>query len=128
MLLLAAGLILHGSYPFPDYSPIGVSTEEAVVHYLGSEFPPGSHILEALPLPAIAAKMTDVPWSAAPEGLASPAELRGWMEAEGIPTSLVDERDPQRPDLVALLKSGLDLQFEVGFRSEDGRYLVYVLR
>jgi hypothetical protein len=128
MLLLAAGLILHGSYPFPDYSPIGTSTEEAVVHYLGSEFPPGSRILESLPLPAIAAKMTDVPWSAAPEGLAAPVDLQGWLESEGIQAVLVDERDSPRPELVALLEAGLGSQFEIGHRSEGGRYRVFVLR
>jgi hypothetical protein len=128
MLLLAAGLILHGSYPFPDYSPIGTSTEEAVVHYLQSEFPPGALILESLPLPAIAAKMTDVPWSAAPEGLAAPVELHGWLESEGIQVVLVDEMDAPRPDLVALLEAELGSQFEIGHRSEGGRYRVFVLR
>jgi len=128
MLLLAAGLILHGSYPFPDYSPIGTSTEEAVVHYLESEFPPGSRILESLPLPAIAAKMTDVPWSAAPEGLAAPVELQGWLDTKGIQAVLVDEMDAPRPELVALLEAGLGSQFEIDHRSEGGRYRVFVLR
>jgi hypothetical protein len=127
MLLLAAGLILHGSYPFPDYSPIGTSTEETVVHYLASEFPPGSRILESLPLPAIAAKLTDVPWGTAPEGLADPAELQGWLEAEGIQAVLLDEMDVPRPDLVDLLEAGLGSQFEIGHRSESGRYRVFVL-
>ena len=128
MLLLAAGLILHGSYPFPDYSPIGTSTEEAVVHYLEGEFPPGSRILESLPLPAIAAKMTDVPWSAAPDDLDSPEELRDWLESEDIQVALADERDNPRPDLVALLEAELGSQFEIGHRSEGGRYRVFVLR
>ncbi len=128
MLLLAAGFILRGPYPFPDYPPIGGSPQEAVVYYLQAELPAESRILESLPLPAVAAKMREIPWSDVPEDLASAGELHAWLVSRDITAVFVDERDVPRRDLVALLEAAAPSQFEIGHTSEDDELRVYLVK
>jgi hypothetical protein len=127
-LVLAAGLILRGSYPFPDYSPIGTSPEEQVVHYLEKELPRESRILESLPLPANAARMMEVSWSSAPDEISDPSEFLEWLAEGRIRAVFVDSRDVPRPDLVALMEAGLGAQFDLGYRSDSGRHRVFLPR
>ncbi len=127
-VLLAAGLILRGSYPFPNYPQIGESPEEAVVHYLQKELPIGSRIMEALPLPAAASGMVEVTWNKAPAGLSTSADLRSWMVTGDIRAVYVDARDAMRPDLVALLEAGLGAEFELGYSSEDRDLRIFLPR
>ena len=125
-LLLAAGLILRGSFPFPDYPPIGISPHEQVVHYLQGALPQQSRILESLPLPAVAARMAEAPWSRVPTGISTPVELGEWLETEAIEAVYIDSRDVPRPELAALLEAGLGSQFHIGYQSENGELRVYL--
>ena len=128
VLLLAGGLILRGSYPFPDYSPIGVSPQEQVVHYLQRELPRAARVLESLPLPANAAKLQEISWSAAPEEFSNASDLHQWLLAQRIAAVFVDRRDAPRPDIVVLLEAGLGTQFELGYQSENGSLRVFLPR
>jgi len=113
-MLLAAGLILRGGYPFPDYSPMGTSPEEQVIHYLQAVLPRESRVLESLPLPAVAARMAEVSWSSAPDEISNASEFLAWLTQNRIQAVFVDSRNVPRPDLVALLESGLSSEFELG--------------
>jgi len=124
--LLAAGLILRGSFPFPDYPPIGISPHEQVVHYLQGALPQESRILESVPLPALAAGMAEASWSSVPTGISTPGELGEWLETEAIEAVYIDSRADPRPELVALLEAGLDSQIRIGYQSENGELRVYL--
>ncbi len=124
--LLAAGLILRGAFPFPDYPPIGISPHEQVVHYLQGALPQESRILESLPLPAVAARMAEASWSSVPTGIPTPGELSEWLETAAIEAVYVDSRDVPRPELSALLEAGLGPQFHLGYQSENGELRVYL--
>ena len=126
-LFLAAGLILRGAFPFPNYPQFGTTPQEQVVHYLQEELPRGSRILESDPLPAVAAKMAEDSWGGAPRDITTSAELRAWLRSEDIDAVFVDSRDVPRPELVALLEAGLGSEFLIGHQSEDGRLRVYMM-
>jgi hypothetical protein len=127
-MLLAAGLILRGGYPFPDYSPMGTSPEEQVVHYLQAVLPRESRVLESLPLPAVAAGMAEVSWSSAPDEISDASGFHAWLTEKRIRAVFVDSRNVPRPDLVALMEAGLGSQFEIGSRSESGSLRVFLPR
>lgn len=125
-LLLAAGLILRGAFPFPDYPPIGSSPEEQVVHYLQGAFPPETRILGSLPLPAVAARMAAAEWNSVPASISTSVELGEWLEAEAIEAVYLDTRGVPRPELAAALEAGQGSQFRIGYQSENGELRVYL--
>ena len=127
-ILLAAGLILRGGYPFPDYSPIGTSPEEQVVHYLQAILPRESHVLESLPLPAVAAGMAEVSWGDEVRSLSTPEELQAWLISQEIDAVFIDSRDIPSPGLVDLFAAGTGPHFRLGYESEDRRLRVFLVQ
>jgi len=127
-MLLAAGLILRGGYPFPDYSPMGTSPEEQVVHYLQAVLPRESRVLESLPLPAVAAGMAQVSWGHTARSLSTPEELQAWLISQEIDAVFVDSRDIPSPGLVDLLAAGPSPHFRMGYESEDRRLRVFLVQ
>jgi len=100
LLLLVAGLILRGPFPFPDYPQIGNSPQEQAIHILQRELAPRSRVLAPFPLPALAAGMEDVGPGDLPDSFATAESLRVWLAGENIRGVYWDTHNPIRSDLV----------------------------
>jgi hypothetical protein len=106
MLLLSAGLILRGPYPFPDYPQIGNSPEEQIVHAMQVELEPGSRVLVPVPAPALAARMTEILMERVPmEGMTSDG-FTLWLEREQIRAIYMDQRFGMDAALKAWIEAG----------------------
>lgn len=105
LLLLAAGLILRGSYHFPDFPVLGKSPEEKAVHVMQAELPPGSKVLIQIPGPALAAGMKPVKLTGPHEEGMTVDELQTMLRSEGIGAIYVDRRYKMDPVLSRLLDS-----------------------
>lgn len=99
LLLLAAGLILRGSFPFPDYPQVGNSPEEQAIHTLQRELAPRSRVLTPFPLPAVAAGMEDIGPGDLPDSFVTAESFRAWLAGEDIRAVYWDTRNPIRSDL-----------------------------
>ena len=126
-MLLAAGLILHGAFPFPNYEPHSQAVEDQVVHYLLSAIPAGQTILAPNPLASVAAKLNAVDVMDAPENV-SAEEVWAWLKQGNITAAYVDERYGIRQDLFGVFAGGEGQYFSAGFTSADGLVHVYLVK
>lgn len=127
LLLLAAGLILHGPYAFPNYPQLGQSETEKAIHYIEVTQPPHSNLLAPLPVIGIAARVNVLETGLVPSNLKTPAELAGWMVDNQIRAIYVEDRFMIRADVSDLLVAGVGSWFDAGFVSESGQVRVYTL-
>jgi hypothetical protein len=113
LILFAAGLVLRGEYPFPDFPRPGVTAEERAVHAMQESFAPGSRIATAVPLPALAAGMTPVDM----DGPRDAAGFRTWLASENIDGVYVGpgaSDTPLRSTVTSLIGSGLAVELREG--------------
>lgn len=127
LLLLAVGLVLHGSYPFPNYPQLGQSESEKAIHYLESTIPAQSTILAPYPVIGVAARLNALESGQAPAGLGSARDLQQWLLENDIQAIYVDDRYPLRADISELLAADAGTMFGEGFVSESGQVRVYTL-
>jgi len=95
LIMFAAALILRGEFAYPNYPRAGASSMEQVVHLMQASLPPGSIVLERVPLPALAAEMVALESSALAEAshpaLQSPAALCAWLREEDVKGVYLDQ-------------------------------------
>lgn len=127
-ILLCAGLILHGAYPFPNYPALGSSNEEQAIHYLHQEFEPLSKILSTSSYTMLAGRMTPVDVGDIPAEVTTAQELSMWLEARNIQAVYLDGRADVTPELAKVVESGLNDQFELGYGSDDGNVRIFLIR
>ncbi len=91
LVMLAAGLVLHGDYPSPTLLRPTESPKIAALTYLVENLPPDSPVAAAIPGPIWMAKMTymglsstDVPVNK------TPAEFLDWLRSQDIRAVYVD--------------------------------------
>jgi hypothetical protein len=128
MLLLIAGLILGGPYPFSQYSPLGKSSAEIAVHYMENNLPVRTKVLVPFPLPAVATRMVDVTTNSIPKDIDAVQDLWTWLSERDIRAAYVDDCYQVNKDISALLESGLGQYFNIGFTSQDGFVRVFLVR
>ncbi|RPI83799.1 MAG: hypothetical protein EHM41_15040 [Chloroflexi bacterium] len=128
LILFAAGLILRGSYPFPNFPVLGSTVEEQAVTYIHQEFDPLSKLLSTSSYPMLAAKMVAIDVQDVPVEVTSPQMLSDWLENQEIEGIYLDSRKNARPEFVRVIESGLVEQFEVGYASEDGAVRILILK
>ena len=92
MFFLAGGLILRGSYPFPNLPVLGESPEEEAIYAVQQELPPSSRILVQFPGFAIAAGMQPVQVSQVPSDGMEVEDLEAWLVGEDIRAIYLDRR------------------------------------
>ncbi|MGH2625791.1 MAG: hypothetical protein ACRDHY_03975 [Anaerolineales bacterium] len=127
LTLLAAGLILRGPFPFPDYRQMGNSPEEQAIHILQRELPPRSRVLTPFPLPALAAGMEDVGPGDLPDRIATPESFQRWLAAEGIRGVYWDTRNPIRSDLAPWIEGSTAQILPPAQARRFGPITVYIL-
>jgi 4-amino-4-deoxy-L-arabinose transferase-like glycosyltransferase len=125
LLLLSAGLILRGSYPFPQYTTLGKSSAELGVQYLEQNLAVRTNVLVPFPLPAVAAKMVDITTSSVPKNINTSQELWKWLTEKKVGAAYVDDQYPIDKNITDLLGSGVGQYFELGFVSKDKQVRVY---
>lgn len=128
LLLLAAGLILHGPYPFPNYPKLGVSREELAVHFLEEQYPSMTPVLVQVPLPAVAARMAAIDMGNVPVEIATPDDLWFWLRDIGIPVVYVDSHVRLFPQVTDLTNDDVSELFDLVYTSEDGEIRIYQVR
>lgn len=120
LLLLAAGLILRGSYPFPDFPVIGESPEELAVHAMQARLPPRSRVLVPFPGPALAAGMKPISMPGRElEGMTAD-EFQEWMRSEDIHAIYLDRRHRPEPVLSQVIDAIWAKCLERGLASGEG--------
>ena len=92
ILLLSAGLLLHGDYPGPKIRALGVAADESAVLFLQENYDRGTPIAAGSPGPIYTARMRymgltslDVPLKD------TPLQFLEWMQDQGIEAVYVDE-------------------------------------
>jgi hypothetical protein len=90
LVIFSAGILLHGSYPFPNFPSLGSSTEAEAVRFLEEHLPVGSNILVPTPLPALASKMTHILAYRVPLQVNSVESLRDWLFEDNIRAIYID--------------------------------------
>jgi hypothetical protein len=128
LLLLAAGLILHGPYPFPNYPKLGVSREELAVHFLEEQYSSMTPVLVQVPLPAVAARMVDIDMDNVPTDIATPYDLWFWLKTEGIPVVYVDSHLRLFRYITDITNDDVSDFFDLVYTSEDGDIRIYQVR
>jgi hypothetical protein len=127
LLLLCAGLILRGSFDFPNYSKLGSSPEENAIHYLENELMADSVILVPNPRPAIASKMRSILLSEIPSDIITTNDFKEWLEMENISAIYLDLRYGISSKLNGLIEKGKGLYLRQGYMTENGEIHVLVV-
>lgn len=127
LLVFAGGLILRGPFNFPNYTHFGASAAERAVHYMAQNLPAGSRVVTAVPLPAIAARMQDVPPAKLADSASAEALCHGLrrLDISAIYVDSALRRD--HPALMEaagqLLGNGLDVRIT----ADPGSFQVFVV-
>jgi len=91
LVLLAAGLVLHGDYPSPTLLQSGDSPKIAALTYLVENLPPSSPVAAAVPGPIWMAKMTYMGLSSTDVPIyKTPVEFLEWLRLQDIRAVYVD--------------------------------------
>lgn len=123
--LMATGLFFRTPFAFPNYAPrTPLPPSEAVVRYLQSLERENMRVLENLPLPALAAKMSEIAWNQVPDSIVTAPEFHSWLVEHDVVAMHVGGAGID-PRLERIIEEGLDRQFELGFVSEDQSKRVY---
>jgi hypothetical protein len=125
LLLLCAGLIVHGSYPFPNYPPAERTPMQAAVIYMGETLPEGSNLATYASMPAWAARLRPIALAGHLRGITDPEELLAWMDDQGIVAIYVDPALRQmEAGLWGMIESQIGEALEVGFEQDPGGFMV----
>jgi MFS family permease len=123
--LLTAGLILHGSFPFPDYPPLGQTEQEKAIHYLFQNLASQTKILAPTPLQALAAKLDYVTYDNIPLEIDTLQEFRDWLKEKNVYAIFLDSNRRVRNDLYDLMETGWESYFDRVYISEDGSIRIF---
>jgi hypothetical protein len=126
--LLAAGLILHGSFPFPDYPSLGQTVSEKAVHYLNQNLASQTKILAPSPLQALAAKLDYTTYTSIPLTIDSKQEFRDWLKEMNVRAIYLDSNRRVRNDLYDLMETDWEDTFERVYVSEDGSIRIFTVK
>jgi hypothetical protein len=128
LCLLAAGLILEGTFRFPNYPTLGKTEEEQTVHYLQQDLAFQTMILVPTPLPALAAKMDYFIYSEIPPAITSIPEFYNWLKQEDVKLIYLDSRRRIQNGLYDLFETGYANYFERSFISEDENIRIFLVK
>ena len=120
MLLLVAGIILRGSYTFPNYPSLRNYPEQQAIHAMQAELPSDSWVLVPFPSPAVAAGMRDFLMSRTPIEEMSSDDFHEWLKCEEIRAIYVDSRYEINPVLSEWIESGVDNYLKLWPVSDEG--------
>jgi len=126
--LLVAGLILHGSFPFPDYPTLGKTGNEQAVHYLFQNLPSQTKILSPTPLQALAAKLDYTTYDSIPLTIDTIQEFRDWLKDMNVRAIYLDGNRRGRNDLYDLMEKGWEDTFERVYVSEDESIRIFMVK
>jgi 4-amino-4-deoxy-L-arabinose transferase-like glycosyltransferase len=130
LILLGAGLIIHGDYPSPSIPKTGTDPREQGVIYLADHFPPYTPVAVGSCGPAWLAKMRcfnleseDVPTDRSPE------KFVDWMRVQGVGAIFVDPSlSSANPRLWELINPQIGVGLERVFSAGEGDVQVLVLK
>jgi hypothetical protein len=128
LVLLSAGLILRGSYTFPDFPSLGKSSREQAVHYLQANLPQNSKVFTSVPLIAVAASMVDVRNLDGDDEIPDARSLNNALRFEGVEAVIVDSIFPFSSDTIdELIDEGSGEFFQLGFRDDKGIISIFLI-
>jgi len=128
LILLSAGIILRGSYKFPDFPSVGKSAREQAVYYLQANLPEHSNILVKVPLIPVAAGMVDVRSLDADGEIPDANSLSTVLRNQGLDAVVVDSIFPFSSGRIRqLLEEGRGEYFQLGFRDDDGIVEIFLI-
>jgi hypothetical protein len=130
LILLCAGLIIHGDFPSPVIPQLGADAREQAVVYLADNLPQGTLVAAASPGPVWMAKMTyaglaatDVPVDKNSD------EFVTWMRDQDIRAVLVDHSlSSENPRLWELIQPQIGTALERVFSGEQGDIQVLLIK
>jgi hypothetical protein len=129
LVLLAAGLVLHGDYPSPTHLRPDESPKIAALTYLVENLPPNSPVAAAVPGPIWMAKMTymglsstDVPRNK------TPAEFLEWLRIQDIRAVYVDPSlYNSNPAVWRLIEPQIGIGLERAFQVDQGNIQILLV-
>ena len=130
LILLGAGLIIHGNFPSPAIPRLGADPREQGILYLADHFPPDTPIAAGSCGAAWLAKMRcfnleseDVPTERSPE------KFLDWMQVQGVGAVFVDPAlSSDNPRLWELITPQIGIGLERVFSAGEGDIQVLVLK
>jgi len=124
LLFLCVGLIFRTPFPFPNYAPLGTTSEEQALHFLEGRIPADSSVMAPFPGPAVAARMADIGPGDVPDDARTPDAFLAWMHDKGIAAIYLDSRFRGSEAVYNLISGMAGAQLRVDFTSDDGRIRV----
>ena len=130
LVLLAAGLVLHGEYPSPRLRTLGVEAREQAVVFMAENLERGSLVAAAAPATVWGAHMTfanltslDVPSDKSAE------DFVAWLRGQGIRAVYVDQvLTTNNPPLWALLEAQIGAGLERAFLADEGDVQILIVK
>jgi hypothetical protein len=127
-LLLAAGLILHEPFAFPNYPKLGASSGEQAVHYLEQNLPTQSVILAPTPLVAVASRMAFLTTNDIPTSISTNEDFWNWLKQNNVSAIYLDKNRRGRNDIYDLFEQGYSPYFTPAFNSADNNVRVFTVK
>ena len=130
LMLLAAGLVLHGNYPPPKVLTLGEDPRERGAIYMAENLPQGTRVAAAAPGVVWMARM-DYHALAAPEvpSDVSPDEFLSWLVGQGVEAIYVDHQlYNTNPAIWSLITPHIGDEIERAFTADNGDIQVLILK
>lgn len=130
LVLLAAGLVLHGDYPSPKQRVLGVDGREQAVLYMAENLPRDTLVAAAAPATVLSAHMrfanltsTDVPVGRSSDGFVD------WLRSQNVEAVYVDQiLSGGNPALWVLLEAEIGDGLERAFYADEGDVQVLLVK
>ena len=128
LALLAAGLVLHRDYPFPNYSKVTDTPRARAVRYLEQNLEPGTRVIVTVPMPAVASRMEPILWSEVDRTVDSQDDFLSYLKDNEVATLYVSPDFIRSfPSLWTLVQATVSRQGERVFVGDPGSIQIFTV-